>query len=414
MAEHRTCYECKLFSCYSHLNTPKHTPFGTYIVGQCDPDVVEDYLLRVLKTILTAAVIGKHRHLFFLLSGFEVRAKPNKLQCLMESYIPHTIRGYNINTILMCRTDCGPLSPHNGSYMSFHLAGRKLLLEEAFIISLLESLQDSTEWVELDTLIAEKKLITNDRGLINEFLRERVFPPADPNDEQYLFLSDEVEMKRNSATNTVYLRCTGKRRRRSIESKSVSEEDDWQDSWLNIKIFDTIKEMEEMTSSLYNMIYHLPTNAFTPLPSTDLFRGAILLHGGQHGVLISFQTLARAIRRVSRCEFAKITIRPSTYSLPIYNIPGARHILQVTYIRVVEQHPQQHFYDMPIFLYDAKEYNVRTRGAETYRELHFLDRIDVGGEDTSPPEYDCFNYELQEGIDHVCFQSSDESCGFQE
>jgi hypothetical protein len=315
---------------------------------------------------------------------------------------------------LMSREDCGPLTPHKGSYMRFHFVGRKLLLEEAFIISLPDSLQYSTEWVDLDTLVEEQKLITNNRELINEFLQERVFPPSDSVGEQHLSLNEEVEIKRKTATNKLYLRCTGKKRKQSTESKLVSEEDDWPGSWANIKIFDNLGDIEAQTSSLYRTIYHLPPNAFIPLPVTDLFRGAILLHGGQHGVLISFQTLAAVFKRTSKCEFTKITIRPSQYSLPVYNVLGTRQILHVAYIRVVEQQPQQHFYDLPIFLYDAKEYNIRTRGAEAYHALHFFDKIDVGGGDATLPSYDCFDYDLCEGLDYGCFRSSDESCNFPE
>ena len=240
MAGVRLSYECKMFSCFPNLNTPKYTPFGTYIVSMCDPDIVESYVLRVLKTILTPAVVGKQRHLFSLISGFEERRKPIILQRLLESYIPHTISGYDVSSILMRRGDCGPLTPHKGNYMRFHFAGRKLLLEEAFIISLSGSLQCSTEWIDLDTLIEEQKLITNNRELINEFLQERVFPPSDSVGEQHLFLSEEVEIKRKTETNTLYLRCTGKKRKQSIESKLVSEEDDWSGSWANIKLFDNL------------------------------------------------------------------------------------------------------------------------------------------------------------------------------
>ena len=170
MAGFRLSYECKMFSCFSALNTPKYTPFGTYIVSECCPDILENHILRVLKTILTATMIGKHRDIFYLLARFETRGKPNILQSLLEAYLPHTLRGYHVSSILMRREDCGPLTPIDNSYVRFDLAGRKLLLEEAFIISLPDSLQNLTEWVDLDTLIEEKKLITDDRGLINEFL----------------------------------------------------------------------------------------------------------------------------------------------------------------------------------------------------------------------------------------------------
>ena len=402
MANYRRTYNEEIFNCFPRLNQPIFTPFGSYIVNEVDPSEVEDTLMMILKTLISPKVIASDPRIFHILA----ESKMTCLEELLGKHIPPSIKDFHINSISLRRADCGPLRrSSNNNYLTFRVEGRKDILREALLLSLPDALGHSEEWVSLETLIFSGRLITGKLMLIKELL-----------DPQLSVVKAEVELKEDEADGKLYIRCTGKKRRSYIDEKSEKEVDDWAGSWENLGVFDTLEEARLKVEALARFIHHMPSNAFIPIPVKDLFRGAILLHGNHHGLLISLQALVWAFRNRSKCPSTKITIRKSSYTLPVYNIPGVSKVLHVAFVRVVEDLEQQErrYYDMPFFLYDGREYNVRTRGAGVQVVTHFFDKIDVGAPDTSLPEYDCCQYELEEGSNSGCFQSASGECAFPE
>ena len=403
MANYRRAYSEEIFNCFPKLNQPIFTPFGSYIVDECDPNIVEDRVLKVLKTILSPKAIVEDPNTFHILA----ESKMTVLGTLMSYHFPPMIKAYHINSILLSRADCGPLK-HNSlnNYLSFNLQGRKAILKEAFLLSLPDTLQHSEEWVDVESLISSGAMITDKAILIREFLRqESLVRPA----------TAEIEIKRAESGEGMYIRCTGKMRRQ-LDEESEKEEDDWPGSWKNIGVFDTLSEAKQQMQELDWVIYHLPSNAFIPLPAKELFSGATILQGTQHGLLISLQRLVRAFKSHSSCTFTKITVRESGYTLPIYNIPGTHKVLYVAFVRIIDDLEQRErkYYNMPLFLYDSREYNIRIRGNDYPQVNYFFDKIDVGAPYDSLPDYDCCEFELFGGFEHGCFQSADEECSFPE
>ena len=279
-------------------------------------------------------------------------------------------------------------------------------MKEAFLLSLPDTLMHSGEWVGVENLISSGTAITDKAELIREFLQqESLIRPV----------TTEIEVKRSEDDEGMYVRCTGKQRRQQ-DRDSGKEEDDWLGSWENIGVFDTLDQARQMMWELDRIIYHLPSNAFIPLPAKELFSGATILQGSQHGLLISLQRLVHVFKSRSSCEYTTITVRESEYTLPIYNIVGAHQVLYVAFVRVIDDLEQRErkYYNMPLFLYDSNEYNIRNRGNDYPQVNYFFDKIDVGTPYTGLPEYDCCQYELEEGSNSGCFQSASGECAFPE
>ena len=403
MADYRRAYTEKIFNCFPGLNQPIFTPFGNYIVHECDPDVVSDAVVKVLKTVISPRIVAGDPRLFSILN----ESKMIDMEVLMKRFIPSSIKSYHISSILKSREDCGPLRCNsNQSYLTFGIRGRKEILREAFLSGLPNALGHSKGWVSVETLIQEERMVTDKVTLIREYIQYEFVAPK----------TDEIELKQDAFDGTMSIRCTGKKRR-LIDEDSKEEGEEWSGSWENIGVFDSLREVEIRVKELERIIYHLPSNAFDPLPSKLLFRGATLMHGNHHGLLISIQTLQQAFgNRSSRgaSVLTKITVRESEYVLPIYNIPGTVKSLHVAFVRVADdlEGRERKYYDMPIFLYDGNEYNIRTRGADANQVLHYLDKIDREAPDSGLPEYDCCEFELGYGYDCGCFQCTDEECFF--
>ena len=101
MANYRRTYNEEIFNCFPRLNQPIFTPFGSYIVDECDPSIVEDCILKVLKTIISPKAMVEDPDTFHILA----ESKMTDLGTLMSHHFPPMIKDYHISSILLSRGD---------------------------------------------------------------------------------------------------------------------------------------------------------------------------------------------------------------------------------------------------------------------------------------------------------------------
>jgi hypothetical protein len=271
-------------------------------------------------------------------------------------------------------------------------------------------LRQSEGWVELETLIADNDLLTNDREIIKRYIDDEI------KTDQQFFVADGIEIRRDITSNKTQLRYDAKKNKVST-SLGTRFIDDREDAWENISTFENHQAILDKMGEMYREVYHLPENFTTPISSHMLFMDGVILHGDQHGLLLGLKVFKERCYQCRR-DGIVLTVRPSSYTLRVYNIPGERVNLYVTYIRVEETSwgppfEEAKFFNMPVFLYSDKEYQLRTISKKDSVD-YYLHKIEKGvpAQQNVIAGDSYFSDDTHKDVEEGCFQCSDASCWF--
>ena len=380
--EKATLYtEEPIFNCFQRLDSPFFTVFGVLTVKIVHPHLLGGFLLRLLKTLLSPIFICEepNTHLFNLISRQQV-----SMTELVQSYIPEYLVREHIFTLMFYRKNRQKEDPvkfvEDNYEMLIELSNRKEIMREAFFLYFRSHCDPSEGWVPVVTLIQEGRFITEHKDIVNEIINEAFSHEKRQN--KIINIVAGVQGKRvENQTSILLLRCSSKRHktRRTMERKEHHDRAVLLADWEHLREYSSSREINRVSARYFHDLPHSPENMFAPIPLNKLCNGATILKGCQHGLLTSFQSLNSCFSCCRDTRGSYLTMRNSSYTLPVYNIPGKRQNLYVSYVSVVE--PDRHkdiVFNMPVFLYDNNQFHLRTVENSLSIQTLYLQKIQVG------------------------------------
>ena len=384
-------YREKIFNCFSNLQHIYETDLGDIVVDKFDMEEASDYLLSVIKTVLSPTFLSRGDSYVFS----QASKKRIGLRHLIEPYIPDSIDSNNLDELLARRYrehgDCGSIKPCHGSYITFALLGRNKTLSEAFIMNLRELMVEhfSTEgeerWITLDDIVEktagklrglvcreEKEVVEYCRYAPGILLREGIEFRQLATELSFRLLDDQRRQKLGPADGSVgygyplHSFLIDKREQQEERDIYGTIDDEWVGTWEFIDTFDDSEAMLARGKELYGLFKHCADNIFKPFRSNKLLAAAHLV--SSVGLVMSFTEFSWLCNS-EECLGVIFTIRVADTSLPILNGVG-RKKFWLTYICVEDTKAKKHrrskgvYYNIPIFLYDAATHSLVF---ETYR-----------------------------------------------
>ena len=413
MAEHRTSYSMEpIFDCFSKLCDRMITIFGILVIHTCDPRILSRFIIRVMKTLVDPKFVSRTPYIFQTLSdGEHIRTER-----IIAGYLPPYMGGHDVRTVFEDErryTLGGPIhfdDHHRYGEVCFTLDDKEALLDQAFFLNLRTVLkQYNGEWVDLSTLIDEHLIITSNKDTISEYINKKIRNPTTSRISERILLAEGVEYKVED--DRIQLRFSTKRFRSLSLSDSEVKSNSGTGSWNDIIPFNSEEDIAEHWEQLACDYHHQPANLFQPISFSLLFKGATLLHGEQHGILISMQRLSFIFS--SHTQYSYLAVRESSYRLKVYNIADAYVNLYVSYIRV-KRDPT--FFNIPVFLYDSDRYQLRV--IDDIREgcKYYLHKMNPRVEDVDSRyyigEHDGLSFAEHFSSEDGCFQCWEEGCDF--